>query len=209
PLDADDLWHPTKLEKQVAAFQRDPELGFVYCLHDRINSHGEIVERAHLPAIDGWAFLQHAVTNFVGNGSNFMVPRRVAIAAGGYSPELRELGGEGCEDWLLQLRIAQNFRVGCVPEYLVGYRIHSSNMSSKQFAMAISQSIMMRLALHNLREDLRFVYDASLLEADYWLVRRALRHRQWRTALTAVKGIASREGYQATAGLLLGHVFEF
>ena len=90
PLDADDLWQPTKLEKQVAAFQRDPELGFVYCFHDRINSSDEIVWRGHSHAVNGWAFLQHAVMNFVGNGSNFMVPRRIAMAAGGYSSALRK-----------------------------------------------------------------------------------------------------------------------
>ena len=203
PLDADDVWHPSKLEKQIAAFQRDPELGFVYCFNDRINSSDEIVWRMHWLPVNGWAFLQHAMINFVGNGSNFLVPRRIAVAIGGYSSALRKIGAEGCEDWLLQLRIARNFRVGCVAEYLVGYRTHSLNMSTNRFAMALSESVALRLALQDLNEDLRFAHNAALLAPDVILVHTALRHRQWRIGLTAAKAIASREGYRATIARLL------
>ena len=203
PLDADDVWHPSKLEKQIAVFQQDPELGFVYCFNDRIDFSDEIMWRMHSYAVNGWGFLQHAIINFVGNGSNIMVPRRVAVAMGGYSSALRKIGAEGCEDWLLQLRIARNFKVACVPEYLVKYRTHAGNMSSNMFAMALSQSVALRLALQDLSEDLQFVYNASLLAPDIILVHTALRHRQWPIGLTAAKAIANREGYRTAIERLL------
>src|SRR5689334_21674594 len=36
-VDADDIWHQTKLEKQCAFLQQFPTLGIVYCLSDRID----------------------------------------------------------------------------------------------------------------------------------------------------------------------------
>ena len=35
-LDADDIWHPEKLEKQLEKFAEDPEIGLVHCGMPRI-----------------------------------------------------------------------------------------------------------------------------------------------------------------------------
>src|SRR5215471_17058932 len=43
-LDADDLWFPEKLEKQVACMeQRGSEAGFVYCWARTIDEHGDFL----------------------------------------------------------------------------------------------------------------------------------------------------------------------
>src|SRR6516162_2987586 len=38
-LDADDAWSPTKLEKQLAVFGAEPEVGVVYCLRTLIDEN--------------------------------------------------------------------------------------------------------------------------------------------------------------------------
>ena len=44
PLDADDLWFPEKLEKQVACMEQcGNETGLVYCWSTSIDEHGEFV----------------------------------------------------------------------------------------------------------------------------------------------------------------------
>src|SRR5688572_14797440 len=41
PIDADDVWHPTKIEKQVdVAVRADDRLGFVYSFFRRIDAQG-------------------------------------------------------------------------------------------------------------------------------------------------------------------------
>src|SRR5262249_54573734 len=148
-------------------------------------------------------FLQHTIVNFVGNGSNFVVPRHVAIAAGGYSTKLRKFGAEGCEDYLLQLRITRTFKVRCVPEYLVRYRINSTNISSNHLSMALSESVALRFALQDLRKELRPISEISLMRADSYLARVAFRHAQWQIVWAVAKDIAGRGGYLAAASLLL------
>jgi glycosyltransferase involved in cell wall biosynthesis len=48
-LDSDDVWHPPKLERQVALFTPDrPELGFVYCANLQIGEFGQELGRKPL-----------------------------------------------------------------------------------------------------------------------------------------------------------------
>jgi hypothetical protein len=55
--------------------------------------------------------------------------KKAVLAVGGYESWLRAAGAEGCEDSLIQLRLASKYSFGCVPEYLIGYRTRRGNMS--------------------------------------------------------------------------------
>jgi Glycosyl transferase family 2 len=130
PIDADDLWHPTKIEKQVAAALQAPEPpGLVYCWFHYIDEQGRVIGSSRRWSANGRAFEQMACHNFVGNGSAPLLRRADALAAGGYDEGLRAEQAQGCEDLLLQLRIARRRPVAAVPEHLVGYRVHPTTMS--------------------------------------------------------------------------------
>ncbi|MDP8315487.1 MAG: glycosyltransferase family A protein [Candidatus Celaenobacter antarcticus] len=43
-LDADDIWLPEKIEKQLLKFKKDPEIGFVYCDNYFIDKSGNIIK---------------------------------------------------------------------------------------------------------------------------------------------------------------------
>lgn len=131
PLDADDLWHPRKLERQVDAAQRaGPAVGLVYCGFRFIDDADRVIETAPYYDVRGWGFLRHLAYNFVGSGSAPLIRRTALERVGGYDPSLRELGAQGCEDYLLQARIARDFPLTGTPEYLVGYRLGDQRMSS-------------------------------------------------------------------------------
>jgi GT2 family glycosyltransferase len=131
PVDADDLWHPTKIEKQVAAALEAPETpGFVYCWYQNIDESGNVISSGLRWRIEGRALKQLAYCNPVQNGSALLLLRTAALSAGGYDAGLRASGSEGCEDVMIQLRIARSYPVAIVPEHLVGYRKHSTSMSS-------------------------------------------------------------------------------
>lgn len=130
PIDADDLWHPAKISKQVAAALGAPEPpGFVYCWFRDIDEAGQVWRDGPPLAVEGPALQRLAYSNFVGNGSAPLIPRPALLAVGGYDERLRGLGAEGCEDLLVQFRLAQLHPVALVPEYLVGYRLTSGSMS--------------------------------------------------------------------------------
>lgn len=130
PIDADDLWHPTKIEKQVAAALAAPvPPGFVYCWYQSIDEQGHVLGSSSRLAIDGPAFTQLAYANPVQNGSALLLARRAVLDIGGYDPSLRACGSEGCEDVMIQLQIARRHPVALVREHLVGYRKLAGSMS--------------------------------------------------------------------------------
>jgi len=130
PIDADDLWHPTKIEKQVAAALSAPERpGFVYCWHRLIDSEGRVTESGPRWALRGRAFTQLAYLNAVENGSALLLWREAALECGGYDQTLKARRAQGCEDVMIQLQIARGHTVEVVEEYLVGHRRHGDNMS--------------------------------------------------------------------------------
>ncbi|MBI3860311.1 MAG: glycosyltransferase [Planctomycetia bacterium] len=50
-LDSDDSWHPWKLEAQIAALRRFPELGMVWTDFEAVDPEGRIVDPRHLKAM--------------------------------------------------------------------------------------------------------------------------------------------------------------
>jgi hypothetical protein len=130
-LDADDLWRPTKIAKQLAVFAAAPKpLGFVYTGYRLIDADGRVIRNPRtLADVSGATVRRQIATTYFTNVSSIMAPRGLAQALGGHDPRLRGWGIEGAEDLLLQLRLALRAPAGCVREALVGYRMHGANMS--------------------------------------------------------------------------------
>ncbi len=133
PLDADDLWHPDRIARQVAV--AGPEDGFVYCWSRDIDEAGLVWRDGPRPRHTGRLFLRMLADNFVGNGSALLVRRAAAEAVGGYDESLRAQGRQGCEDILFQLRLAERYPGAVAPSYLVGYRQRAAAMSADPKAM--------------------------------------------------------------------------
>jgi glycosyltransferase involved in cell wall biosynthesis len=147
-IDADDLWHPTKIAKQMALLTADgSDMALVYTPFRRIDMAGMVLGSSRNHRVDGWVVNRHFYVNFVGNGSSILVRKHVLEEIGGYSSTLLEANAQGCEDLLLQLRIALHYRFGTVPEYLVGYRLSPNNMSSNQERMLRSSLIALTMVL--------------------------------------------------------------
>ncbi|HEX8224158.1 MAG TPA: glycosyltransferase family A protein [Allosphingosinicella sp.] len=186
PVDADDVWHPSKVSRQVEAALAAPEPpGFVYCWFRDLDAQGRVWRDGPGLCVEGPALQRLACSNFVGNGSAPLISRRAILAVGGYDERLRGLGAEGCEDLLVQLQLARRFPVAVVPEYLVGYRLTSSSMSNDPDRMHRSW-----------REALR------LLDADSAISRRALRWSHGARALTLAETRVLRGGILPALRLL-------
>jgi glycosyltransferase involved in cell wall biosynthesis len=131
PIDADDLWHPAKIERQVAAALAAPEPpGFVYCWFRVIDADDRVSGDSEPHRVAGRAFQRLAYRNFVGNGSGPLVRRDAALSVGGYDEALW-----GVEDIAFQLALARRWPVAAVPQYLVGYRVHGGGLSQDRERM--------------------------------------------------------------------------
>ena len=138
PLDADDIWHPQKIARQIAAMRAaGPKVGMVYTWSLRIDETRHILSRpSSVPDYSGNVYPFLVLYNFVGNGSTPLLRRSGVLEAGGYDQSLRARRGEGCEDQLLYLLLAERYEAALVPDFLVGYRMSASNMSNNTWQMS-------------------------------------------------------------------------
>jgi glycosyltransferase involved in cell wall biosynthesis len=147
PVDADDLWHPTKIERQVRRLREVTDAEVVYCWAVEIDPASRIIERRlDQDEFEGDVYAALVLTNFLGNASVPLLRRDLAIAVGGWDPSLRARKAQGCEDWQFYLRIAARARFALERAFLVGYRQSPGAMSRQVAAMRRSYNFVMREA---------------------------------------------------------------
>jgi len=161
-LDADDLWQPTKIERQVQCLLEAGEAaGFVYCWWAWIDRHSTILDRSPRWMVEGEAFAELLQINFTGSASVPLFRKRCILEVGGYNPDLAAARAGGCEDWELVLRIASRHKVAVVPEILLGYRRLPGSMSTACDTMWRSKNLVMS-KMRELRPDVEsWVWEAS------------------------------------------------
>lgn len=143
PLDADDIWHPEKIARQVAALEHAPEKSVLaYSWSRRIDADDLVFPGSISPRLDGWLFYRHLGWNFIYNGSTPLIHKDAGDQLF-YDPILHDKGWQGCEDYLIQLRLAQTHRFVCAPGFLVGYRLLEGSMSRNVERMARSHLLML------------------------------------------------------------------
>ena len=141
PLDADDLWRSTKIERQLRALRAGgPEVGLVYCWSAVIDEDSRITSRVH-PPYAGDVLPHLFYGNFVGNGSSALMRKAHVVEVGGYDSSLKERRSQGCEDWKLYLLLAERCHFAVVPDHLVGYRYTRTAMSGDVAQMLRSDAI--------------------------------------------------------------------
>lgn len=163
PIDADDIWYPQNVERQVQCFlESSSTVGLVY-------SWSAFIDEADVPTggfcafcIQGNIFLTLLCFNFLGNASATMIRRSCLEKVGTYSTELRSRNAQGCEDWDLYLRLAEHYQFGVVPEFLVGYRKLQNSMSRNSMAMADSWYFVLESACQRHPEVHAFLHRTSM-----------------------------------------------
>lgn len=123
-LEADDLWHPDKLRRQVEVLDDDPRAGLVYTWVELVDADGRRSGRVVGRRVQGDVRGELLTDVVVPCGSSPMVRRDLLLQAGGWDESLRS-----SPDWDLYLRLAPLAEWRVVPEPLVGYRQHDSNTS--------------------------------------------------------------------------------
>lgn len=145
PLDADDLWDPTKIERQVnRMLEAGDETGLVYCWWTWIDGQGTVLDRSPRWRIEGDALQMLLQVNYTGNASVPLYRRHCLEQIGGYDVQLGREHSGGCEDWDVALKVAERYRVAVVPALLVGYRRRPHSMSTSCNVMWRSQVLVVR-----------------------------------------------------------------
>lgn len=137
-LDADDHWHPRKLERQLQLMQSRPELGFCSTATKVVSESGAAVGdwpcgigNDRLPDV---LFVRSAAIS--GSTSGVLARRTLLLEAGGFDESLR-----GFEDPDLWIRLSARAGYACIPEPLTvvvrtagSVSSHLENMRSSTLA---------------------------------------------------------------------------
>ncbi|WP_095589969.1 glycosyltransferase family 2 protein [Actibacterium ureilyticum] len=136
--DADDLWHPAKLQTHIAHFATAPAVGLSFSGSLLIDAQGRATGHAQRPRLAGITPRHVFKRNPVGNGSA-PVFRRAALDAIAWRPRI-----EFQRDWIfdetfrqsediecwLRFALCTDWRIEGVPGLLTCYRIHRDALSA-------------------------------------------------------------------------------
>jgi glycosyltransferase involved in cell wall biosynthesis len=186
-LDADDLWAPTKLERQLEALRRHPEAGVAYAWTDLVNERSEPLFRGGHVALSGRVYPKLLVYNFLECGSNPMVRRSALEAAGGFNEQL-----VNSEDWDLWLRLSQQTEFVAVPETLVYYRMSEEAKSANVERQARNCLALVRSVFRAAPESLRGLERKTVSRVYRYLAMRTVFARRTRRRMRLAYGFVYR-----------------
>ena len=127
-LDADDIWHPEKLEKQLS-FMIEKNVGFTYSTYDWIDEDGKILNKFinTIGNLDYETYLRNTIIGC----STVMVNK--TIIGDVFVPKFRT--SEDTATWLDILR--KGFLAYAIDKSLVSYRIRRKSASSNKIKASI------------------------------------------------------------------------
>nr|WP_294782288.1 glycosyltransferase family 2 protein [uncultured Flavobacterium sp.] len=125
-LDADDLWFPEKLEKQIQ-FLKANNLHFTFCFYDSIDEEGNDLNR-RVESPNPLTYKQLFFCNYVGN--------LTAIYDANYFGKIILETSQKRQDWRIWLTILKHIKIAKpLPESLAFYRIRKDSVSSSKFKL--------------------------------------------------------------------------
>lgn len=125
-MDADDVSYPTRIEKLQRAVEEHPDAGLIYSLadyHPRDRTAGQFRCSRGTPE-ELQAMVRSGYLLSICHSSVALNVEKVR-AAGGYRMDIH------AEDADLWWRMALRYQIHCIPEPLVGFRIHAESVSSR------------------------------------------------------------------------------
>ena len=123
-LDADDLWKPQKLEKQIV-FMQNQDCDVCFCSYEQIDEYGKPLNKL-VKALPVLSYKKYLKSNYIGNLTGVYSVKALGKIT---SPNLRKR-----QDWLLWLNAikASGKSAKSVQESLALYRVRENSMSSNK-----------------------------------------------------------------------------
>jgi len=141
--DADDMWTPDKLEKQMPHFRDDLEIGVVHTNFVLMDEKGSLLHTPKREYYSGWISGRLLIDNFV-NGMASVVRRQCFDKVGIFDESL-SMG----IDYDLWLRISAHYRIEFVDVVAYQYRQWPGQMSRKHNERYECAVRIMKKFLHN------------------------------------------------------------
>tara|TARA_R110002110_G_scaffold415858_2_gene658592 strand:- start:29315 stop:30265 length:951 start_codon:yes stop_codon:yes gene_type:complete len=158
-IDSDDLWHSSKLMKQVQLLDKNNKIGLCYTNGFYINETGQQQELIGVSDdLTGQCLDQIILGNAI-VASSVMIRKSILDKVGLFDERL-----SACENWELWTRFASQSELASIDEPLVFYRRHANNMSHNLDKMRKNRlaviAINKQLYQHDLKYHKKIIRDA-------------------------------------------------
>lgn len=144
-LDADDIWHPRKLELQSSVIRRNPSVSLIGTVDFLIDKDGARLNDAHQMPIP-YKVEQLALVRLLQSSvfcPSSAVLRKVYITAnGGFALDV-----QGSEDMLMWWVFAASYSAFLLHAPLTGYRIHAQSISHNYSTMIAGKKRALKIAI--------------------------------------------------------------
>ena len=182
-LDADDIWTPEKLEKQLKALQTNPQASVAYSWVDYIDENGDFFRYGNHITMNGNAYEKMLIHNILENGSNPLIRRQALINVGNFDPSLKF-----AEDWDMWLRLASQYDFVTVPDADVLYRMSFSSVSTNVVEMEKACLKFIEKSFNSAPKSLQYLKTKSLTNLYHYLTFKCLESPSGqKSALIAMK----------------------
>jgi len=170
-LDADDLWLPEKLERQLQVFEREGSgVALVYCFIEYVDEYGKVLESVKEPPVENPTLGDLLYANWIlGSGSSVLIKKEAFDRVGFFDEELRSL-----EDMNMWLRILHEYGSSRADEVLVRIMRHRGSMQSdlksmeRNMLLHIEKGVDMFPELKTFRPEATFQIYKGLLYLSYF-----------------------------------------
>ncbi len=123
-LDSDDVWHPKKLERQIAWIKKNSTYSIVQTREIWIRKGRRVNPPKTHDKVGGWIFPESLKRCMI-TPSSVMIKKKLFLTVGGFNESL-----PACEDYDLWLRLTYRHPVGLVDDYLMTrYGGHEDQLS--------------------------------------------------------------------------------
>ena len=123
-LDADDIWEPNKMAKQMELFDISNQIVMAHCGVTYVDAgNQEMSTDNDGKSGDVYKRLLLSEPTILGGGSGIVVRREVFVEVGGFDTRLSTSA-----DWRFFMQVARLGSVGFSEDLLLRYRFHTSNM---------------------------------------------------------------------------------
>lgn len=128
-LDDDDIFYKDKLKRQIEYFMNNENVDVLYSFANRINIEDKIINTLSYN-YTGNITKRLLKGNIINSPASIMITKRAIDSVGFFKEYLKS--SEDLDYWL---RLSSKYSFFCIEEYLVGYRIHSSQMNHNREKM--------------------------------------------------------------------------
>jgi len=126
-IDADDVWHPEKLTKQLSFLRTHPAVGLCGSSYVQIDECGNVLAEIDLPTDPEDIFYTLLYRNCIVH-SSVVFRKEIFDRVGPYDLRWRHI-----EDYDLWLKFAKESQIAILSDHLVSYRMHADAISDKYY----------------------------------------------------------------------------